>query len=119
MVVLVTCKNEEDRIKNEGARVATNFPHYKPYGSYLCHGNQSSNFDLAQIVKRHFFCKFATEIRPLIDVIIWVLLKILRMNRQNLTKFCILIITGNIYVGIVMRHQFFKHRYAPEYIFAL
>ena len=25
MVVLVTCKNEEDQFKNEGARVATTF----------------------------------------------------------------------------------------------
>ena len=52
----------------------------------------------------------------MIDVIIWALLKILRMNGQNLTKFFILIITDKIYVGIVMRHQFFIHRYAPEYI---
>ena len=50
----------------------------------------------------------------MMDVIIWVLLKILRMNGQNLTHFCILIITDNIYVGIVMCHQFFKHRYAPN-----
>ena len=27
MVVLVTCKNEEDPIKNEGSRVLTRFPH--------------------------------------------------------------------------------------------
>ena len=37
--------------------------------------------------KASFFCKFATELRPpLIDVIIWDLRKILRMNGQNLTK---------------------------------
>ena len=29
IVVLVTCKNEEDQIKNEAARVLTRFPHYK------------------------------------------------------------------------------------------
>ena len=69
------------------------------------------------IVKRHF-CKFATGLRPLIDVRVWVLLKILRMDGQNLTKFCIHIITDNIYVEIVMRYQFFKQSYVPEYIFA-
>ena len=30
------------------------------------------------------------------------------MNGQNLTKFCIFIITDKSYVGIVMQHQFFK-----------
>ena len=33
MVVLVTCKNEEDQIKNEGARAATSFSPLYPYGS--------------------------------------------------------------------------------------
>ena len=69
------------------------------------------------IVKRHF-CKFATELWPLIDVRVWVLLKILGMNGLNLTKFCKHIITDKIYVGIVMRCQFFKQSYVPEYIFA-
>ena len=32
IVVLVTCKNEEDPIKNEGARVLTRFSHYKCMG---------------------------------------------------------------------------------------
>ena len=35
MVVLVTCKNKEEQIKNEGARVVTRFSPLKPYGSYL------------------------------------------------------------------------------------
>ena len=35
-----------------------------------------------------------------------VLLNILRMNGQNLTKFCIHIIIDKIYVGIVTRQQF-------------
>ena len=43
MVVLVTCKNEEDLIKNEGARVVTRFPPLYPYGAICCHGNQSSD----------------------------------------------------------------------------
>ena len=34
IVVLVTCKNEEDPIKNEGARVLTRFPHYKSMGMF-------------------------------------------------------------------------------------
>ena len=40
------------------------------------------------IVKHHFH-KFATELQPLVDVINCFLLNILRMNAQNLTKFCI------------------------------
>ena len=43
MVVLVTCKNEEDPIKNEVARMATTFPHYNSLGAICCHGNQSSD----------------------------------------------------------------------------
>ena len=35
MNVLVTCKYEEDPIKNEGARVDTTFSPLQPYGSYL------------------------------------------------------------------------------------
>ena len=35
MVVLVTCKNEEDPMNNKGARVATTFsPHYKSMGIF-------------------------------------------------------------------------------------
>ena len=34
MVVLVTCKNEEDPIKNEGPRVLKRFPHYKSMGFF-------------------------------------------------------------------------------------
>ena len=34
IVVLVTCKNEEDPIKNEGARVLKRFPHYKSMGIF-------------------------------------------------------------------------------------
>ena len=41
--VLVTCKFEEDLIKNEGARVFTTFPHYIPMGAIGCHGHQSSD----------------------------------------------------------------------------
>ena len=42
------------------------------------------------------FCKFATELQPLIHVRTWILLIILRMNGQNLTKFCIHIIIDKI-----------------------
>ena len=34
MHVLVTCKNEDDRIKNEGARVFTRFLPLKVYGDF-------------------------------------------------------------------------------------
>ena len=43
MNVLLTCKYEEDPIKNEGARVLTTFPHYNPMGAIRCHGHQSSD----------------------------------------------------------------------------
>ena len=34
MVVLFTCKNEEDPFKNEGTRVVTTFLPYKPIGIF-------------------------------------------------------------------------------------
>ena len=34
MYALVTCKNEDDRFKNEGARVFTRFLHYKSMGIF-------------------------------------------------------------------------------------
>ena len=34
MVVLVICKNEEDPMKNKGARVATTFSHYNSMGIF-------------------------------------------------------------------------------------
>ena len=43
MVVLVTCKNKEEPIKNEGVRVVTRFSSYNPMGAICCHGNQSSD----------------------------------------------------------------------------
>ena len=45
------------------------------------------------------FSKFATELRPLIDVKF--LLNILKTKRLIKTKFCIHIIIDKIYVGIV------------------
>ena len=47
------------------------------------------------------FGKFATELRPLIDVRIMFLLNILKTNRPIKTKFCIHIIIDKIYVVIV------------------
>ena len=38
MIVLITCKNEEDPIKS-GHKI---FSHYNPMGAICCHGNQSS-----------------------------------------------------------------------------
>ena len=34
IVVLITCKNEEHPIKNEGAKVLTRFSHYKSMGIF-------------------------------------------------------------------------------------
>ena len=47
------------------------------------------------------FSKFASELRPLIDVRIEFLLNILKTNGPIKTKFCIHIIIGKIYLGIV------------------
>ena len=47
------------------------------------------------------FGKFATELRPLIDVRIEFLLNILKTNRPIKTKFCLHIIIDKIYVGNV------------------
>ena len=46
------------------------------------------------------FGKFATELRPLIDVRIKFLLNILKTHRLIRTKFCIHIISDKIYVVI-------------------
>ena len=53
------------------------------------------------------FCKFITELWPLIDVRISFPLNILRTSWWNLTKFCIYIDIINIYISIVT-HQFSK-----------
>ena len=42
IVVLLTCKNEELRIKNKVARVFTTFPLKNRMGVICCHGNRSS-----------------------------------------------------------------------------
>ena len=55
------------------------------------------------IINRHF-CKFATELRPLIDARIQFLFNIMRMNGQNLIKFCIHFIIDKINIGIISRH---------------
>ena len=54
----------------------------------------------------------AAELRPLKDVRNWFLLNILRMDGQNLTKFCIHNIIDKIYIDIVKR-LFFWLRYWP------
>ena len=46
------------------------------------------------------FGKFATELRPLIDVRIKFLLNILKTNRPFKTEFCIHIIIDKIYIVI-------------------
>ena len=49
------------------------------------------------------FGKLATELLPLINVRIEVLLNILKTNRLIKTKFCIHVIIDKIYFGIVNR----------------
>ena len=41
--ILVTCKNKEDSIKNEGARSSQHFLHYNSMGAICCHENKSSD----------------------------------------------------------------------------
>ena len=54
------------------------------------------------------FGKFATELRPLIDVRIEFLLNILKTNIPIKTKFCIHIIIDKIYVVICKSLFFYK-----------
>ena len=59
--------------------------------------------------------KFATELRPLIDVRIKFLLNILKTNRPIKTKFCIHIIIDKIYV-VICKSLFFanwQQSYSP------
>ena len=48
MVVIVTCKYEEDPIKNEGASVFTTFSPLLPYGSYRLPWKPEFQSDLVQ-----------------------------------------------------------------------
>ena len=59
--------------------------------------------DLYCYSKASFFANLQ-ELQPLIDVRYWFLLNILRMDGQNLTKFCIHFIIDKIYVCIVKGH---------------
>ena len=49
------------------------------------------------------FSKFATELRPLIDVRIWFLFNILKTYKPKKSKFCKHIIIVKIYFGLVNR----------------
>ena len=54
------------------------------------------------------FCKFATELQPLIDVRIKFLLNIFKTNRPIKTTFCIHIISDKIYV-VICKSLFFAN----------
>ena len=59
--------------------------------------------DMHESLDEFEFCKFATELPPLIDVRIEFLFNILKTNRPIKTKFCKHIIIDKIYFGIVNR----------------
>ena len=63
IVVLVTCKNEEDPIKNEGARVLSIFPHYV-YGNFFRRSRPANSAVLGRI-----WPKFKL-VRDIIDVLV-------------------------------------------------
>ena len=52
-------------------------------------------------IEKGYFCKFATELQPLIYDRNCFLRNTLRMDEQNLTKFCTHITIDKIWVGIV------------------
>ena len=54
MDVLVTCKYEEDPVKNEGARVDTTFSPLYPYGSYPLPWTPEFRSDLAENLMQPF-----------------------------------------------------------------
>ena len=61
------------------------------------------------------FCKFATELRPLINVRIEFLLNILKTNRPIKTKLCIHIIIDKIYVGTCNVNHCFSQNLQQSY----
>ena len=65
--------------------------------------------------KRFIFCKFDTELQLLIYVRNCFLLNILRMDGQNLTKFCIHITIDKVWVGIVFFFHFCKRATALDW----
>ena len=64
MVVLVTCKNEEDPIKNEGTRVLTRFSPLQVYGIFFRRSRAANSAVLGRI-----WMKFEL-LRDIIDVLI-------------------------------------------------
>ena len=64
MVVLVTCKNEEDPIKNEGARVLTIFSPLQVYGNFFRQSRAANSAVLGRI-----WLKFEL-VRDIIDVLV-------------------------------------------------
>ena len=49
MHVLVTCKNEDDRIKNEGGLASQDFSHYKSMGDFSRRSRAANSAVLGQI----------------------------------------------------------------------
>ena len=62
MDVLVTCKYEEDPIKNEGARVLTTFPDYNSMVAMETSGRIWPNFELIQaLIHVLITCKYEKD----------------------------------------------------------
>ena len=64
IVVDVTCMNEEDPIKHEGARVLTRFPPFKVYGNFFRRSRAANSKVLGRIWQ-----KFEL-VRDIIDVLV-------------------------------------------------
>ena len=63
MDVLVTCKYEEDPIKNEGARVDTTFSHYNSMVAMETSGRIWPNFELIQaLIHVLITCKYGKNL---------------------------------------------------------
>ena len=73
MDVLVTCKYEEDPIKNEGARVVTTFSPLYPYGSYPLPWTPEFRSDLAQNLMQPFSHPNAGSVKISLRLAHWLL----------------------------------------------
>ena len=69
MAVLITCKIEEDLIKNKGARVLTRVSPLSPYGSYPLPWKPEFQSDLVQSLMQPSTIQMMLQIGMLVVVI--------------------------------------------------